>query len=118
MSRLHRHLLWVLVGLSAAQAAADRIDGEELADPTRPFGISIETPVVRVSANRFKLEFVRAGGDSAIAVINERRLEVGDTIDGALVKNIARDHVTLDLNGQELEIRLGNSVSKTRINDL
>ena len=118
MFKLSRQLLAILICLAGAPAVADRIDGEELKDPTRPYGISIEVPVVSVNANRFRLQFVRAGDDSAVAVINERRLEIGDTIDGALVKNIERDHVTLDLNGQEIEIRLGNSVSKTRINDL
>lgn len=94
------------------------IDGEELLDPTRPYGVeevmqtsdlSVRVPV------RYAVEFIRAGGDAPIAVINGNQVEIGTIVDGALVLDIARDYVTLTIDGEETQVRLGEGVTKTRV---
>lgn len=106
-----------LLAAIAPMACADRIDGEELVDPTRPYGISDETPAPRAS-QRYEVQFIRAGGDGSVAVVNNKRVKVGELIDDALVLAISRDRVTLLINGQEVEVRLNEGITKIPAGDL
>jgi hypothetical protein len=104
--------------LSSFSAQADLIDGEELVDPTMPFGarIGISAPPGNAGAN-YKVSFIRAGGNAPVAVINEQQVSVGDLVDGAQVTAIERDQVTLLVSNERVAIRLFQQNSKTAVND-
>lgn len=44
------------------------------------------------------------GGNFPQAVINNKVYKVGDTIDGAQIKDIAKDGITLDFSGREVKL--------------
>lgn len=99
---------------------ADVIDGEELADPTRPFQFadvdddaSILEMIRTVVPSSYDLSFVRAGGDTPIAVINQQQLTIGDVIGGAEVIAIDRGGVTLLINDEEQRVSLYGVSVKT-----
>ena len=117
MSKPLAFLCGFLVTVIAPMTYADRIDGEELVDPTRPYGISDETPAPRAS-RRYEVQFIRAGGDGPVAVVNNKRVGVGELVDDAMVLAITRDRVTLLINGQEVEVRLNEGITKIPAGDL
>jgi hypothetical protein len=105
----------MLVLLAAAPASADVIDGEELVDPTRPLfynqrstnsDSAVTAMINRVLPSSFDLSFIRLGGNGAMAVINDQRVGIGDSIGGAEVVAIDRSSVTLSINNQEQRISL------------
>lgn len=107
-------------GVLSIGAYADVIDGEDLTDPTRPLvrpladiedGDDFLEQFSSVLPSSFELSFVRASSSSPMAVINDRRVTIGDVIGGAEVIAIDRSGVTLLLNGEENRINLyGSSV--------
>lgn len=112
---MFKYVVVALSGLVAqialAQSAALQsqiIDGEYFRDPTQP---AASTQAAReslgvstaVTAN-FIVNFVRSGGSSPVAVINQQRLHVGDRIEGALVTEIRPGSVVLNINGVEQEL--------------
>lgn len=105
----------ILALLSAAPLLrADMIDGEELADPTRPLAVNmvrsgageIAGVVSRVPATGFEVTFVRAGSSSPMAVINNQRVTLGDVVGGATVIAIDRSAVTLSIDDEERRVSL------------
>ena len=105
-------------------ALADVIDGEDLTDPTRPIfftadsnlGLSdLEEMTRDIVPASYDLSFVRASDSSPMAVINERRVTVGDIIGGAIVVSIDRDGVVLSIDEQERRITLFGSSVKTPV---
>jgi len=94
-----------LAGSAEAQQAAI-IGGESFRDPTRPPRISaIATQDIQVAvSSEFEVTFIRSGGDNSTAVINGTLVPVGGTIDGAVVRAIGADSVTLEVGGQLVEV--------------
>jgi len=78
--------------------------GPEPAAPPAP------TPSASVATtendSRFKLTGIVKMGDSFGAVINGRMVYQDNYVDGAVVKKVERDRVTLDWNGRETVLRL------------
>jgi hypothetical protein len=112
---------WKLLSLAAClllslEAAAGE-DGGLLIDPTRPAGwraAEAASGLERPTAPRrltlqgtFNLE-----GDRS-AVVNGRRVTVGDEIGGARVIDIKRDRVILRLDGERVELASTTPVVKT-----
>lgn len=108
-------LLCVLLGLAIARPSlADMIDGEELADPTRPL-LQMQAPErvqegggveSRLLPARYEVTFVRAGSTTPMAVVNDQRVTLGDVIGQATVIAIDRSGVTLRVNNQEQRVSL------------
>ncbi len=105
---------WVLAQ-AGNPSAAQTIDGEVLRDPTRPFSVARNSlvgsgndansdrllPAGLFTRSNFNVTFIRDGGTSPMAVVNEQRVSVGDLIGGATVLAISSDGVTLSVNGLE-----------------
>lgn len=91
-------------GVAAQQALI--IDGESFRDPTRPPRVtSAQGQGTEVSVSReFAVTFIRSGGDGGTAVINGTLVPLGGTIDGAVVRAIGADSVTLEVEGQLVEV--------------
>lgn len=74
------------------------------ADPTRP---SVVAQIIAVNDKpAYNLSWLRIGNITKIAVVNGKRVQVGDVVDGAKVLSIAHSGVTLDVGNQEQLISL------------
>ncbi len=106
----------------ASIAKAEEIDGEEFADPTMPlfyietsFNDEVDQIFRTVVPASYDISFIRAGGDSAFAVINSVRVSEGDVIGGARVVAIDRAGVTLFIDNMERRINMySNRVKSTQ----
>jgi len=104
-------LLLVLIPLQAhAQSVTVTIDGEVFRDPMQPpWAIlpSINTVVDDVATqtgprlSSLRLSFVRSGGLTPIAVINDTQVTIGDIIEGAPIVDIRPGEVVLIIDGEE-----------------
>ncbi len=95
-----------LFAVSAQGQGGLLIDGEAFRDPTRPPRVNaVQVESVDASVSRgYEVTFIRAGSDSSAAVINGTLVTVGGTVDGATVQAIHTDSVTLEVEGQLVEI--------------
>lgn len=57
-------------------------------------------------ARRFQLEGVMLSGSSRMAVVNGAIVEVGQTVDGAIVREIDRRYITVEIDGQWVRVPL------------
>ena len=115
------HLASLLL-LSCQVALADVIDGEELIDPTRPLFIStisslggdidVSGIIANVIPSSWDVSFIRASGSSPMAVVNNERVTIGDTVGGAEVIEIDRNSVTLLINEEERRISIYDTAFK------
>ncbi|MFT4816521.1 MAG: hypothetical protein ACI80L_001546 [Pseudohongiellaceae bacterium] len=111
----------IIVLLSfASLARADLIDGEDFIDPTQPLfyvansDIDVVDEIFRtVVPASYDISFIRAGGDSSTAVINNVRVSIGDIIGGAEVLLIDREGVTLLIDDEERRINMYESRIKS-----
>lgn len=87
---------------------------EDLVDPTRPTGYSasVTQPLDQqetAAKREWTLNTTLFSPYQRIAMINGKRLEVGDTIQGAEVMAIGHQKVNLRLDGKDFTIKLHNS---------
>ena len=81
-----------------ASAESDR-------DPTRPYSVpSAVSAGSRTSA--FNVSAIFVSKVRRIAIVNGRRVTEGDSVNGAIVVEINKDALRLNLNGKELTTRL------------
>ncbi|MFT7472140.1 MAG: hypothetical protein ACI8XU_002037 [Kiritimatiellia bacterium] len=104
----------------ASLARADLIDGEDFIDPTRPLFYVANSDVGAVDQifrtvvpASYDISFIKAGGDSSTAVINNVRVGIGDIIGGAEVLLIDREGVTLLIDDEERRISMYESRIKS-----
>ncbi|PLX63652.1 general secretion pathway protein GspB [Sedimenticola selenatireducens] len=97
----------------------------ELRDPLEPYGFrqthtggSPETMASMFDANSIRLSGIFIGPDGNSAVINGRRLRIGDQIAGAQLVAIEPQLVELDLEGNRIKIELLPIIVKTPAKDL
>lgn len=113
MFKSFAHIGVLAAVIGSGQVVADIIDGEELVDPTRPVSIEhiddnslVQDLIRNVVPASFDVSFIRAGSSSPMAVINQQRVTIGDTIGGAQVVEIDRNGVTLLIGDAERRISL------------
>jgi hypothetical protein len=109
-----RHFLPVLLAgfglVLPATAVADTL--ADLPDPTRPSGFSGGgEPVAR---DGLTLYGTRVSARERVAVINGRRVGVGDEIQGATVNDIQAFQVTLTRGGRDITLRLTPPLAKEK----
>lgn len=92
------------VGLAQAQ----------LDDPTRPPGYQLVLPGGKKAATqtRYLLSSVQISKMRRSAVINDRRVEIGDSVSGAKVMDIYPASVKLEKQGKVFTVRLLSQVVK------
>ena len=105
-------------------ANADVVDGEELVDPTRPLfiaatsdtetGIDVSGFIRSVVPSSWDVSFIRASGSTPMAVVNNERVTIGDSVGGAEVLEISRNSVTLLINDEERQISIFDTALKTQ----
>jgi len=90
----------------------------QLDDPTRPPGHRLVLPGGKKAAaeTRFLLSSIRISATRRIAVVNDRFVELGDTVNGAQVIAISPSAVKLKKKGKIFSVKLlSQVVKKTRI---
>jgi hypothetical protein len=102
-------LALVMLG-SAAGAAA-----QALRDPTRPTSLAEPEPARRAeSGPRWRLQSTLVAQDRRLAIINGRTVGPGDRVDGAIVRDVRQDGVTLEVDGRRIDVRLLGAVDVKR----
>ena len=94
--------LLALAALLMSVATAGLAD-ELFRDPTRPYTAQQTYASV---PSRFKVNAIIVSDDRRLAIVNGRRVGVGDSIGGATVTAIAKHELTLDVAGETRTLRL------------
>lgn len=103
--------LLLLAALPCAILAASD-DTQALPDPTRPVLYDFNAAAASggllgsffATAPTYTLGSVLIREQTRIAVINGKRVQVGDSVDGARVRRIEPDGVVLDQNGEQITL--------------
>lgn len=79
-----------------------------LGDPTRPTSLAEPEPVARAveSGPRWRLQSTLVADSRRLAVINGRTVAQGERIDGATLREVRQEGVTLDIDGRQVELRI------------
>jgi len=78
-----------------------------LGDPTRPTSLAEPAPARAVqSGPRWRLQSTLVADTRRLAVINGRTVSQGDRIDGAVVREVRQEGVTLEVGDQRVELRI------------
>ncbi len=100
--------LALLAGAAAASA-------QGLDDPTRPTSLSEPEPARRAeSGPRWRLQSTLVADERRLAIINGRTVGPGDRVDGATVRDVRQDGVTLEVDGRRIELRMLGAVDVKR----
>ena len=104
-------LLALALCAGAATASAQGLD-----DPTRPTSLAEPVPAARraESGPRWRLQSTLVADDRRLAIINGRTVGPGDRVDGATVRDVRQDGVTLDVEGRRIDLRLLGAVDVKR----
>jgi hypothetical protein len=115
-------VLLVFPVLMAQVAYGATLDDELRVDPTAPLDFvaaanseSEESGILGIDLfgvfTSYELSSILIRAEDRIAVINETRVRVGDTVGSAIVASIEPDHVTLNVDGEIETLELyGNSI--------
>lgn len=111
----------------ASTAWSASMDDELLIDPTQPLGMIFRSGE-RDSGGEdglglglfdlftsYELNSVLIRSEDRIAVINDKRVRVGDQVGTAVVASIESDHVTLNVDGEVRTLELYANSIKTRV---
>ncbi len=117
--RIPSHNWLILIALVSSNLWASSTftlpTGEVLQDPTKPQ--LWNAPAQVVSQDReasFKLSYIVSSGKEKRAMINNRKVTVGDVISGATVESINSDSVYLLYKGKQKELRMNKVKGITR----
>lgn len=113
--------------LPSFNVSAEIFEGEELKDPTRPVGASLSNGIegegfladlfgsaTSLLNSNYKVTFIRAGGTTPVAMINERLVKTGDMIGEAEVISIDAQSVSLRINGAIQRVTSYSNTMKTQ----
>lgn len=98
----------LIAGLALLAASGNAIATEQLQDPTRPSGF-VATPSARADTPQrpeFVLNALWIAPGRRSALINNRRVTVGDSVGTAHVLDIRRDAVVLLRGNERLTLRV------------
>jgi hypothetical protein len=109
-----RARLFLVLGLAVGPALAQ----SGIGDPTRPTSLSDpDDEQVRAAAAqgpRWRLQSTLVADNRRLAVINGRTIAQGGRVDGAKLVEVRPDGVTLEQDGQHIQIRLPGSADIKR----
>jgi MSHA biogenesis protein MshK len=105
----------VVLGLTLLAGAA-ATPAQPLGDPTQPTALDAPEPTERRAASgpRWRLQSTLVADNRRLAIINGRTVGPGDRIDGALVREVRQEGVTLEVEGRRVELRMLGSVDVKR----
>jgi MSHA biogenesis protein MshK len=77
-----------------------------LGDPTRPTALAEPQAAPVQAGPRWRLQSTLVADTRRLAIINGKTVAQGDRIDGALVREVRQEGVTLEIAGQRVELRM------------
>ena len=83
---------------------ADAAAQEHFRDPTRPY--SARNVVYASTPATFKINALIVSDERRLAIVNGRRVHIGDAIGGATVVGITKHELTLDIGGERRTLTL------------
>lgn len=117
MSRT-KHLALLFVGLiwvCTAQATYKLPSGEVLQDPTKPLGLPKMQPKATAEIS-YRLSYILRSENRNLAIVNGKKVAVGDTVSGAKVLAISSDSVTLSVKGKTRVLAMKTPSKGIKIN--
>lgn len=104
-----------LLGL-ALLAVAGLAPAQQLGDPTRPTALDEreEAGAAVRAGPRWRLQSTLVADNRRLAVINGRTVAPGDRIDGAMVRDVRQEGVTLEVDGRRVELRMLGTIDVKR----
>ena len=105
-----------LAALALLMAALPVAAQQALGDPTRPTSMAAPEAVRAVeSGPRWRLQSTLVADTRRLAVINGRTVAQGERIDGALVREVRQEGVTLEVGDRRVELRVvpGSNVKRS-----
>ena len=110
MSSLGR---WIAVFLMCV--AAPSVAQTGFGDPTRPTSMSEPEPDrAAVQGPRWRLQSTLVADNRRLAVINGRTVVQGARVDGAKLLEVRQDGVTLEQDGQRIDLHLPGALNIRR----
>lgn len=91
----------LMMGLIVASPVMAQLD-----DPTRPPGHRLYVPGGKAAAPSWHVNTIKISEQQRIAIVNGKRVRVGDRVDGARVLEIQPGYVRLRYKQQEIAVRL------------
>ncbi|KZY74646.1 hypothetical protein A3742_14040 [Oleiphilus sp. HI0071] len=113
-----KQLALLLVGfiwVACAQANYKLPSGEVLQDPTRPLGL----PKAQAKAKpeiSYRLSYILRAENRNLAIVNGKKVAVGDVVSGAKVVAISSDSVTLSVKGKKRVLAMRMPSKDIKIN--
>ena len=101
-----------VLALAALLLAGPSAAVETLRDPTQPW-VPPQAVEYAAPAPRYAVSAIFVSSARSVAILNGRRVGVGDEIEGARVVAIRRDAVTLEVDGEQLSLRPTGAVPPT-----
>lgn len=115
MSRTRESIAPAALLALAMLGTAAAVPAQGLDDPTRPTSMAEPEPVRRAeSGPRWRLQSTLVADDRRLAIINGRTVGPGERVDGATVRDVRQDGVTLEIDGRRVELRLLGAVDVKR----
>lgn len=117
MSRTACTVLFVLIGVLSVHAQANYrlADGEVLQDPTKPLGLPKKQARAKAEIS-YRLSYILRAADRNLAIVNGKKVAVGDMVSGAKVVAISSDSVTLSVNGRKRVLAMNTPGKGFKIN--
>ena len=100
-------VLTVFVLTALLSAAENGVAQEVLRDPTRPYSAPV---VLNAAPARFEVNAIINSDKRRLAIVNGRRVGIGDEIDGAVVLAIHKSEVVVEIDDREKTLRLNRGV--------
>jgi len=92
---------------AAMLVAAGPAAAQALGDPTRPTSLAEPEPARPAeSGPRWRLQSTLVADTRRLAVINGRTVAQGERIDGATLREVRQEGVTLEIEGRRVELRV------------
>lgn len=100
----------------ALLAAAGLAPAQQLGDPTQPTALDEPAAAGAVvkAGPRWRLQSTLVADNRRLAIINGRTVAAGDRIDGATVREVRQEGVTLEVDGRRVELRMLGAVDVKR----
>ena len=113
-----KHLVFLFVGLiwvCTAQANYKLPSGEVLQDPTKPLGLPKAQARVKAETS-YRLSYILRAENRNLAIVNGKKVAVGDIVSGAKVLAISSDSVTLSVKGKKRVLAMNMPSKNIKIN--
>ena len=104
-----RSTLQFVVGILLVVVANLCLGADLMRDPTRPYSAR---ELTAATAPRFVVNAIIISPERRVAIVNGRRVNVGDSVGNATVIAIEKEKMILELNGKRISAGLHDGASR------